>query len=119
MRVSAVLVGLLIAVVVILGVGWWYFDRTATTWEGDRTFQVTRVPDTAYSFDTFGVKSTDKTPEGADTNTGAQLSESVDRDKMPADVAVGDTVVCHVVETYRLNTDIANGPQSHVTSCHR
>lgn len=122
MKVSVVLfalfVGAFLAVAALAAWVWWYFDSTRTTWEGDRTFQVTEMPESQDSFATFGVESTDETPRGADNGTPSPLSGNVKPHDMPAGVAVGDHVVCHVVERYRINTDIAMGPHSHVTTCH-
>lgn len=115
----AVITGVLIVIAAVLGVGWWYIDRTATTWEGDRTFRVTTLPDPQDPSDTYRVESTDETPDGGQVGSGASVTGSIDRDDMPAGVQLGDTVVCHTKETYRINTDIANGSHWHVLDCRR
>lgn len=111
---GAVLIGVAITLIVFFGGAAIYINHTFTVWEGERTFEVTRLPDPQSVLDWYWVESVDDKPDGADRDT---VSELVVRENFPADVAVGDHLVCAVTETFRFNSDVANGPQAHVGTC--
>lgn len=79
-------------------------------WEGDVPAVVTELDGAYYDVDLTAPLPADALTTGAD---GGLVFERA------GDLRVGDPVTCRVVQTYTVNTDIGQGPQSEIESCRR